>query len=381
MKFSLSSLSLALSLCTAVQAGELTETGDLAQASRRPALAADLAEASGSAQVESPAQTGSFAQASGPTLAVDLPQAEELVETDSNTQAGDLVQDESPTLAAGFVQADDSTELSGSVQDNDPTLASGLAEAGDLVQTASPAQDSDLTEADRPARVTDVMADHGYDVRTWRDKLLVFSLGYEEDTEFVDIISFYPRCKAAIIETSKNDKEPEHENKLSLTEVYNTLAKRRGAEPNEMRLVVFDVEKEDTETDEVIAEIRRGRNVGTWEEVRILLGEEEWDRILATEYYVKLLQVVNRPVQRIIIRTRDHVDWRGNVIYTNRIFFSLGPLERKTPVPGTTTEVLATETYPEVYEKDQEAEFMALFAEEDESEDELQAEMAHKRAN
>ncbi|PHH49652.1 hypothetical protein CFIMG_007699RA00001 [Ceratocystis fimbriata CBS 114723] len=327
MKFSLSSLSLALSLCTAVQAGELTETGGLAQASRRPALAADLAEASGSAQVESP------------TLTVDLPQAEELVETDSNTQAGDLV------------QAD------------------------------SPAQDSDLTEADRPARVTDVMRDHGYDVRTWRDKLLVFSQGYEEDTAFVDIISFYPRCKAAIIETSKNDKEPEHKNKLSLTEVYNTLAKRRGAEPNEMRLVVFDVEKEDTETDKVIAEIRKGRNFGTWEEVRILLGEEEWDRILATEYYVKLLQVVNRPVQRIIIRTRYHTDRWNRVIYTNRIFFSLGPLERKTPVPGTTTEVSATETYPEVYEKDQEAEFMALLAEEDESEDELQAEMAHKRAN
>ncbi|PHH49653.1 hypothetical protein CFIMG_007700RA00001 [Ceratocystis fimbriata CBS 114723] len=77
----------------------------------------------------------------------------------------------------------------------------------------------------------------------------------------------------------------------------------------------------------------------------------------------------------------DHVDWWSNVVHTNRIFFSFGPLERKTPVPGTTTEVSATEDDPEIRDKVQEAEFIALLAEEDMNEDARQAEMAHELAD
>ncbi|KAL2885835.1 hypothetical protein HOO65_070297 [Ceratocystis lukuohia] len=319
MKFSFS-LSLALSLCSVAQAGELTEAGDLVQA-------------------ENSAQASGFAQPDGPTPAGDL------------TEADGLVQSDTP------------------------------APTDSLFQTDSPVQDSKPAEAAPPVPITDVLDDKNYEVKTWGNNFLVFSPEYGEGCEFVDVMGFYPKWKVADIETSKNDEEPEHENKLSLTEVYNALAKRRGVEPGEIRLVAFSVEKEDDKTDELIAGIRESRNIDLWGEVRLFPNDEEWNMILATEYYVKLLQVANRPVQRIIIRTRDHVDWWSRVVHTNRIFFSFGPLERKTPVPGTTTEVSATEDDPEIRDKKQEAEFIALLAEEDMNEDARQAEMARELAD
>ncbi|KKF94402.1 hypothetical protein CFO_g3243 [Ceratocystis platani] len=194
-------------------------------------------------------------------------------------------------------------------------------------------------------------------------------------------MTFHPNQKAATIYMTKNDDEPDHKNKLSLTEIYNALAKRKGTEPGEMRVVTFEVELADKETNGLISGIRKDRNLGPFEEIKILPGADEWDMIATTQYYAKLLQVVNRPIQKIVIRNRDHFGWLSEVTHINRVSFSLAPPENKAPVPGTATEVSAAEVQAEFDDEEQEAALEALFATDEESRDLFQAEIGRKCAS
>ncbi|KAL2884615.1 hypothetical protein HOO65_100019 [Ceratocystis lukuohia] len=218
-------------------------------------------------------------------------------------------------------------------------------------------------------------------VQTLGDYFLISSPEYEDGWPYVDIIGFSPKRRVAVIESAKNDEEPEHENKLSLTRIYNALAKRGGVEPDEIRLMSFTVEKEDTKTNELIAEIRKGRNIGSWKGVKILPGDKEWDMILATQYFVKLLQVVNKPAQKILLSTRKYIDrWDRTIVHTNYISFHFGQPDIKTPVPGTAPGAYVSDIQSESDDEEQEAALKALFAEEDKNRDALQVEMAHHLA-
>ncbi|KKF94401.1 hypothetical protein CFO_g3242 [Ceratocystis platani] len=178
-------------------------------------------------------------------------------------------------------------------------------------------------------------------------------------------MAFSPKLKISTIYMAWTDEEPDHENKLSLTEIYNALAEKEGMKPDEMRWVTFEVVVGDFETDLLIDSIRQNRTLGSLEEVRILPGDKEWDMVAATQYYTNLLQVINKPVQKMLIRSINSGRPWEKVNYVNRMFFSFGPLEPKTPVPGTAAEVSATETKPESDEEEQEAALDALSAEEE----------------
>ncbi|KAL1896040.1 hypothetical protein Cpir12675_002955 [Ceratocystis pirilliformis] len=193
-------------------------------------------------------------------------------------------------------------------------------------------------------------------------------------------MAFYPKEKVAAIYMTKNDEESDRENKLGLTEIYNFLAQRKGAVPDEMSLVIFDVDEGDTETHDLIAGIHEGRNLGPLKEVKVLPSDEEWDMILATRYYVKLLQIINKPVQKVIIRDRDHFDFWNKVTHINRIVFSF-LMEQKTPVPGTVTDVSTTGLQPDFDGEEQGATPKALLAKEPEDGDLFQAEVNRKSAH
>ncbi|KAL1901215.1 hypothetical protein Cpir12675_000581 [Ceratocystis pirilliformis] len=140
-------------------------------------------------------------------------------------------------------------------------------------------------------------------------------------TEFLDVISFYPEMKMASIYIANNEEEPDHEDKLSLTEIYIILAGMKNLEPNDMKAVIFDVD-EDEKTINIIDNIRRDRNLGPRETVSILPGDKEWDTICGTQYYLKLLQVMSKPVQKILLMNQEHVTSWGETGITYRIVFS-----------------------------------------------------------
>ncbi|KAL1901195.1 hypothetical protein Cpir12675_000561 [Ceratocystis pirilliformis] len=59
----------------------------------------------------------------------------------------------------------------------------------------------------------------------------------------------------------------------------------------------------------MIARIRKGRKLGSKEEVRILPTDTEWDMIMGTQYYQKMPQVMDKPVQKILLRNQDRTSW------------------------------------------------------------------------
>ncbi|KKF93550.1 hypothetical protein CFO_g4094 [Ceratocystis platani] len=127
--------------------------------------------------------------------------------------------------------------------------------------------------------------------------------------------------KMASIYIANNEEEPDHRNKLSLTEIYIILARMKNLEPNDMKAVMFDVD-EDEQTVNIIDNIRRDRDLGPLETVSILPGDKEWDTICSTQYYLKLLQVMSKPVQKILLMNREYVVGWGEPGITYRIVFS-----------------------------------------------------------
>ncbi|KAL2884858.1 hypothetical protein HOO65_090153 [Ceratocystis lukuohia] len=150
----------------------------------------------------------------------------------------------------------------------------------------------------------DIFTDHNYDLKVLYDgRYLIFSPEYHEGCEILDLIEFYPGAKIANIRVARNDEEEKHKNKLDLTEIDTTLAETSNLKPDDMRWVVFDVDK-DPKTNKMIAEIRNNRRLGSKEEVKILPTDTEWNTIMGCGCYacvydtavvtLRLLTTVNK---------------------------------------------------------------------------------------
>ncbi|KAL1896221.1 hypothetical protein Cpir12675_002929 [Ceratocystis pirilliformis] len=219
----------------------------------------------------------------------------------------------------------------------------------------------------------DILEDHGYQVQSWNGTLhVVFSPKYYDNIQFLNVIAFRPESKIATIRVANNEKERHHTNKLSLAQIFTALAGVNNLEPDDMRWVILDV-NEDLQTDKVIDGIRKSHNLKPKEEVKILPGDEEWDTILGTQYYEKVTQIINKPVQKILLRNQDRRHPRRGVEPINRILFSFPVLEEWGPTTGAASDGLATETQSSLDDEEQEAALRALFADEEEKEPAFQA--------
>ncbi|PHH55066.1 hypothetical protein CFIMG_007566RA00001 [Ceratocystis fimbriata CBS 114723] len=218
----------------------------------------------------------------------------------------------------------------------------------------------------------DIFTDHNYDLKVLYDgRYLIFSPEYHEGCEILDLIEFYPEAKIANIRVARNDEEEKHKNKLDLTEIYTTLAETSNLKPDDMRWVVFDVDN-DPKTNKMIAKIRNNHRLRPKEEVKIIPTDTEWNTIMGTQYYRKILQIMDKPVQKILLRNQDCTSRSSEIQPTDRIHFSFLPSKDAAFATELTTDGLATKTWPpNDGEEAQEAALKALFAEEDKKEPEF----------
>ncbi|KAL1901238.1 hypothetical protein Cpir12675_000604 [Ceratocystis pirilliformis] len=123
----------------------------------------------------------------------------------------------------------------------------------------------------------------------------------DRDYQLINTIGFHPWMKMATIYVANNDIEPEHENKLSLPDIYADLAKRHKLKPEDVDWIVTEIAG-DAEIEATILEIREGRNVGLHDEVTVAPNDKEWNTILGTKYYRNAASVNHKAVERVIIR-------------------------------------------------------------------------------
>ncbi|KAL1901212.1 hypothetical protein Cpir12675_000578 [Ceratocystis pirilliformis] len=170
---------------------------------------------------------------------------------------------------------------------------------------------------------TNLIEDHGYQLKTIDHLHMIRSSHLYYGREYVNAIGFTPEAKAATIYIANNDQEPMHEDKLSLSEIYNTLCENEGLEPENMKWITFDV-NDDPETDGIISIIHKKRGIDRLNEVVILPDDMEWDLIVRTEYYQLMEMVTAQSPQKILLRHYSYVsssDWEL-VLFTNCIYFS-----------------------------------------------------------
>ncbi|KAL1901237.1 hypothetical protein Cpir12675_000603 [Ceratocystis pirilliformis] len=122
--------------------------------------------------------------------------------------------------------------------------------------------------------------------------------------QLADAISFHPWMKMATIYIANNDMEPEHQNKLSLTEIYTALAEEHKRKPEDVDWIVTEVVG-DPEMEDFILGIRKGRNVGPKDEVIITPSQHEWKKILDTKHYMYAALVNRKAIDKIIITTHQ----------------------------------------------------------------------------
>ncbi|KAL2884892.1 hypothetical protein HOO65_090187 [Ceratocystis lukuohia] len=184
---------------------------------------------------------------------------------------------------------------------------------------------------------------HAYEIRRSGIIYGILSPEYHDGSQFLDLISFYPDAKVATIYTAKNDDEPNHDNKLTVTQIFNSLAEEAALyTPVDTRWLIFDV-IEDSKTDEVLAGLRESSSLYSVDDINIAPGDQGWDAILSTEYYKKALQVIDKPVQGVLIRKQDrHESWKRFKMI-DRIHFFFPPSKDKEPATPTAAEGLATQ--------------------------------------
>ncbi|KAL1901194.1 hypothetical protein Cpir12675_000560 [Ceratocystis pirilliformis] len=210
-----------------------------------------------------------------------------------------------------------------------------------------------------------IIKDHGYELESWKDSAyIIYSPHYDNSDNLLDLFFFYPKSKVASIRIANNQAETDHEKKLGLAEIYTDVVEMKGLKPDDMKWVVFDVE--DPSTSKVISQIYEGRNIASDGVVRIIPGDKEWDAIVSTQYYHKMLQVISKPAQKILLRRQARLDMWDRVYMVDRIHFSFStPDEETTEGPEPQIQSLTDN-------EGDEAALKAMLEEEKENESEFQ---------
>ncbi|KKF92204.1 hypothetical protein CFO_g5442 [Ceratocystis platani] len=171
-----------------------------------------------------------------------------------------------------------------------------------------------------------IIEDRGYEVLANNHLYGIRSPYYYGGSFCIDLIKIDPMEKAVSIYYAKNEDEPDHEDKLSLKEIYTALCEKEHVELNDISWLSFNVHFDST-TDDAIRRIRSDRKLGPQYEVKLVPSDEEWNWIVRTKYYQTLQQLTNKQVQSIIIRHRYRKDLWNKPVSSNNIGFSFLPLE------------------------------------------------------
>ncbi|KAL2884616.1 hypothetical protein HOO65_100020 [Ceratocystis lukuohia] len=174
-----------------------------------------------------------------------------------------------------------------------------------------------------------IIEDRGYQVRVSGDVDSVLSLDSDREYQLIDIISFHPRMNLATIFIANNDMEAESEKKLSLGQIYTSLAEKRGRNPEDIDWVLAKVDG-DIETDVLIRGIRKDREVGPTEDITVRADNKEWKAILDTKYYKDAAAVNNKAVEAILIRTKQEAVL-GEMVDINSFYFHFPAKETQNP--------------------------------------------------
>ncbi|KKF92148.1 hypothetical protein CFO_g5499 [Ceratocystis platani] len=214
--------------------------------------------------------------------------------------------------------------------------------------------------------------DNGYKLQSWKDSAyMIYSPHYSNSHNILDLFFFYPKAKVANIRIANNQEEAVHEKKLGLAEIYTDLVEMKGLRPDDMEWVVFDVE--DPSTSEVISQIYKGRNIAFDDVVRIFPNDEEWNEIVGTQYYNKMLQVNSKPAQKILLSRQTRSDMWDRPTIVDRIHFSFSTPDEET------TKGSEPQIQPPTDDKKDEAALKAMLDEEKEKESEFQVYMEMER--
>ncbi|KAL2884946.1 hypothetical protein HOO65_090241 [Ceratocystis lukuohia] len=159
-----------------------------------------------------------------------------------------------------------------------------------------------------------ILEDHGYQVITSGSMDYVLFRDQYGQNQLLDMVTFQPLMGVSIIHYADNDKEPEKSDKLGLTEIYNALADERSIDLDEIDWVICEVDK-DPEATQFIRQIREGRGLGYTEEVSVLPGDEEWNKIMDTKYFVHAAWVNRKMLSKVIIKShpREYLRMRFNM--------------------------------------------------------------------
>ncbi|KAL1901217.1 hypothetical protein Cpir12675_000583 [Ceratocystis pirilliformis] len=167
-----------------------------------------------------------------------------------------------------------------------------------------------------------ILEEYGYEIETEDSTHSVYSYYYGESSRTLTKIGFYPDGKTVAIQIAKNDEESDHEDKLSLSEIFAALCEKEDAKPDDIIWLVFDVYK-DPNTNNLIREIRNNHNSGLDDDVRIRPASDEWMAIAKTQYYKQAMDLINRPPQEILLGHYFQEDILKNEIPTDCIYFNL----------------------------------------------------------
>ncbi|KKF93997.1 hypothetical protein CFO_g3655 [Ceratocystis platani] len=186
-----------------------------------------------------------------------------------------------------------------------------------------------------------ILEDNGYQKVSAGTMDAVLLRDENGDYRLIDAISFHPWMKTATIYAANNDVEPEHQNKLGAAEIYTSLAEEHKRNPKDIDWIIAEVVG-DLKMEELISNIRQGRNVKPGDEVTIVPSDKEWKSILDTKYYAFAALVNPKAMEKVIVRT--HTRSRNPVPFPVDSFHFYfpgsenGKLEDGSSAPGEDTE-------------------------------------------
>ncbi|KKF93551.1 hypothetical protein CFO_g4095 [Ceratocystis platani] len=184
------------------------------------------------------------------------------------------------------------------------------------------------------AAQADILDDNNYDVIQMQpQKYAVFSPESDEMRSQMSIFSFYPDEKISTVMPAKKDEEALDDPELSLMQIYDALLKRAGMTFDEMRWLMFDMDKNE-ETSKISATIRQARGLDPNAQVEILPGDQEWRTLMQSEYYELALLIAGKKADRIVLRVKESPDWWKGISLEDRIQFFFSPSDDEMSTSG-----------------------------------------------
>ncbi|KAL1901214.1 hypothetical protein Cpir12675_000580 [Ceratocystis pirilliformis] len=180
----------------------------------------------------------------------------------------------------------------------------------------------------------DILNDKEYDVlEPQPQKYMVFSPELDTSNSQLSMLFFYPEEKVSTVIAAKNDEEAVDDPELSFTEIYNALLKRAKMTSDEIRWLIFDVDK-DEEISQLSLNIRQERGLDPKAQVEILPNEEEWKIIMQSEYYMQAVLIIGKQADRIVLRVQESPEWWENIYPSGRIQFFFSPPDNEISTSG-----------------------------------------------